>query len=368
MQHAGVVVARLEALGIAPEDQCAAVLPLHSPKTPLALAVRCGSAAVATALLAAGADDPAGDAFGQLLELARWKAKQLGREVAADVVPALVQQCAAALLTVPLHAAALAAAHVAAAQLAFLHLAGPRLPHCPPDYWGPACPWLLKRLLQLHIDGHFPAAAGAVWAVCQALLGCAECAADLRSFCDGYDGHDQDALVAALAAWLSLPAASDLPSSSVASLFKDLCKRGAAGALPALVKLPAMREALRAEAERPLVVDEAAAGDAAALVCAVASKCGAALLDAVLAAGGAVTINAVRSAVARTAANVHDWSGLHMLQLLLSRGRPPVPRDAALFEGPGADRYAYLACPLYLALDVFNIELDEVRGVSTVAC
>lgn len=91
------VVARLQGVGV-PGELCSAVLPLASCKTALALAVRCGAAATASALVTAGA--ATAGAFAQLVELARWKGGLRGIRYNEVMMP--VQQCAEALLAAPL--------------------------------------------------------------------------------------------------------------------------------------------------------------------------------------------------------------------------------------------------------------------------
>lgn len=336
-------IARLEAIGVSCYA-CTATSPLHHPRTALAVAVRCGSVAAAEALLAAGASTDG--AYPQLVELARRTNLQLAPAVAAQVVPELVQQCAAALLAVPLRGVALGEAHEAAAQLAF--------PQATPGGISfPACPWLLQQLLQLHGKGQIPSCAAVVWVVCNALL---RCCTDQRQQSGPYD---HSALNAAFAAWLSLPAAGGIAGGDLAVLLKQLCEHGLTAALPALLAQARLREQLRVEAVRPIALAEDAVAEAAALVCAAANSGCAEVLDAVLAAGGAVTLNAINSAVGRAA----DVRNTRALQLLLSRGRPAVPSDAAALgcPGVGANDITYVACPVYTTLDNFSGDLYLVR-------
>lgn len=304
---------------------------------------------MATALLAAGGTGGLRGAYLQLVELAAWKAQKLGPQAAAATVPALVQQCAAALLAVPLlPGPALEEAHEAAAQLAFPRSTS-HPPHC--DSY-PACPWLLQRLLQQHQAGQMLAPQDGVWAACSRLL---VCAAE-REQCG-----DQSALCSALATWLSLPAASSMHASNLASLLKHVCHYSLPAALPAVLSLAPVPAMLRREAEQPLVLGGPQDGTAAELVCSAAFNGRAELLDAVLAAGGAVTLNAIRS----TATNFDDPRTLRSLQLLLSRGRPPVPLDGAvLSRGLGADEIGrcFTACTMYAVLDTFVTHINEVRG------
>ncbi len=327
--------ARLEALGI-PEDCCDAALPdYRGNKTPLVVAVCCGAVSTASALLAAGAGIEG--AYRQLVQLAGRQTEQLGPQAAAAAVPALVQQCAAALFAAPLpNGPALEEAFTAAAELAF--------PHGAPEARRPDCPWLLEQLLQLHRTSSVDAAHDSVLAACKALVSRPKFAT-----------VDHSALSSAIAAWISLPAAGSFGHEALTHIFTQVCENSLTALLPVLLALPRMREALQAEAKQPVALGGPEADNAAPLVYGAASVGCIEVLDTVLAAGGAVTLNSVRWAATRYNATA--------LQLLLRRGRPPVPLDGnAIFPPPALVRNrGFAACPIYAVLDEFARDLDEVR-------
>ena len=353
------MLARLQGVGV-PGDLCSAALPLTSRKTALALAVRCGAAATAAALVAAGA--ATARAFPQLVELAKWKAQQLGPEAAAAAVPALVQQCAAALLAAPTDDWLLADVSFAAARLAFPHDMPP-VATMGASCGYPPCPWLHQQLLQRHQAGEVRSPPPVVGTACDALADCA----GRRS---RHGPHDQGELGAALAAWLSLPAAASIPADRLASLLRRLCECGLTAPLPPLLDLEPVQAALRAEAARPLALKADEVEESAAIMFAAASSGRGEVLDAVLAAGGAVTLNAIRSATLQAldaAADAAVPQARRVLRLLLSRGRPAVPADvAAQLQGLRRVReiatFAYLVCPIYTALNCFCGNMGRVRA------
>lgn len=369
---------RLEGLGV----HCfqAVQARLHSPLTPLQLAVSCGHAAAAAALLQAGAHTDG--SFNELLPFARWQAAALGQAAGAQLPP-LVQRLAGLLCSADMSSAAVVEAHRAAAHLAF--------PHHPYVYSGtarlPPCPWLLEHLLQLHRAGAIPGAAtelaAAIAPVCAAICSKPPPPAEQQPWGPAAP-QGRAARDALLAGWLRLPAAASMPAHVLTRTFRDACERGLTNAaLPALLALAPVQALLRAEAEEPLAfgaVSFVPVGAvptplvlAAPLVRAAAGTRRAAVLDAVLAAGGAITLNTVRSAV-HHAARDHCWelhhtdecvneAGLRALKLLLSRGRPRVQRmcEPDLPQGT-ADYPTYTACPIYAALHAFHCHLESVSG------
>ena len=261
-------------------------------------------------------------------------------------MPALVQQCAEALLAVLLPAGpTLEVALAAAAELAF-----PRDAAAIHASRHPACPWLLQQLLRLHRDGRVLSPERGVWAAASALLKCAE-----------PGRHSSSTLGSTLATWLSLPAAGSIAPDRLASMFSKVCEHGLADALPALLRMPAVQALLREEAAQPLALS---ANRAAQLVCSAAGLGRAEVLDAVLAAGGAVTLNAVRSAATQLGAAASPRA-LRALQLLLRRGRPLVPLDGRALGallGVGYHDTKFTACPIFAVLACCAASMDQVRG------
>lgn len=347
MSSDAAVVSRLQGLGI-PEDLCNAALPpaqrqeyIPRHARALQLAVRCGAVSTAAALVSAGAATVG--AFSSLVRLAKWKTEQLGPEAAASQVPALVQQLAAALLAAPQPGRG--EAEEAAAELAF-----PSSAPGPEDHAAshPACPWLLQQLLQLHQAGQLPAPVDRVVRACWALLGSAALGRQNGA-------RDLGPLSAALAAWLSLPAARSMDGYILSGLFKRICHcfYPHAAMLAALLAVAPMQALIRGDADGPWAAGEAAC---------TAAKFGAAVLDAVLAAGGTLTCFAISTAAWRSTWYESSW--MRALKLLLSRGRPPVLLDGAQLHGRD-DAPCCTVCPIYAVLESFAVEMmleSKVRG------
>lgn len=359
------------------DEQRGALKARDSKCPPLWLAVQLGACDAAAALLAAGADlaPPSCDwqaprgaqsAWGALTVLAAAESAAAGTPgpaAASESVPEAVQRMATLLLEArPLSGPSMVACHKAAIELAF-----PRDPPRPGGYAlprerAPACPWLLDRLLQLHSSGAVfmaETAAPSVEALLTHLL--RNHSADRAGSTAGLD--------ALVVQWLRIPAAQRLGSRSLASLGRLICQRDlTAVALPALLQLKAVRQALREDAQRLLLDSdsERLSDGAHSLVAAAAATGQAQALDAVLAAGGAVTLQALSAVISRSGVWLNSWldaeRSLSALRLLLSRHVPPVP---AAVPDTGS---AILACPIYALLDAYDYDEGEVSAAAPGAC
>ena len=149
-----------------------------------------------------------------------------------------------------------------------------------------------------------------------------------RNVLNGLLFHSDTGTEAEVAAWLQLPAVPEIEQEAVVNMATKACKQGSVGVLPALLALPQVQAALRDSTA--LTTGEGGFTGAEVVLAAAATGRGDAL-DAVLAAGGGVSISVLRMGEGEE----QQWGAgpavgpAKQLQLLLSRGVPPVPKESS---------------------------------------